>query len=145
MSTPNLLCSLPVFYNKRDAKYSECTVMPVNAVAENVFGTMGQSASLSSTSSFHFPRQFYPSLSRCDLLDRTAHPSTFQNLAHKVHQRTLTLARVSRTSASIHPSPAPPHPPLSIFPPKHAANEHTPSRTRADSSGASRRSHWAST
>ena len=83
------------------------TVMPVNAVAENVFGTMGQSASWSSTSSFQFPRRFYPPLSRCDLLDRTAHPTAIQNLANKVHQRALTLARVSRTSASIHPSPAP--------------------------------------
>ena len=125
------------------------TVMPVNAVTENVFRTMGQSASLSSTSSFHFPSRFYPSLSRCDLLDRTAQPSAFQNLPRKVRQRALTVARVSHTSASIR---HPPHPFLlralartSIIPPKTHRQQTHPTRSRADSSGESHCSNWAST
>ena len=82
--------------------------MPVNAVAENVFGTMGQSAFLF----IHYNRSFHGRLTdspvaagRRDLLDRTAHPTTPQIMAHQVHQRALSLARVSRES--IHPTPPP--------------------------------------
>ena len=77
--------------------------MPVNALAENIFGTIGPG------SRFHSRTRIILSVffgcvsvgiaiaiaNRRDLMDGPTHPTTHQNLAHQIHRGSFTLARVS--------------------------------------------------
>ena len=62
--------------------------MPVNAVVENVFGTMGKTP---------HPRPSYidcPISHRNHILDRATDPPDLEKLAYKVNRGSLALARV---------------------------------------------------
>jgi hypothetical protein len=86
----------------------------INGVAENVFGTTGQSPSfLLTCSKFTLYSRAakptrgssrYPSSYKCHLLYCIARPTVIQNLAHQVYQRALTLGRETRPAA---PGPIP--------------------------------------